>query len=114
MNIDYKFWYIRRDDNGFISEAAIRFYEGEITTRAERRDDSIIPITRYRRSRRLGESDLLDIGGRFVNESNEMQAKIYTTQDFGMIKTDQELCNFLNKELIKVKGREPIDEQKIK
>lgn len=28
---DYKFWFIRRDDNGFITEVAVRFYEGEMT-----------------------------------------------------------------------------------
>jgi len=26
---DYKFWFIRRDNDGFIIEAAVRFYEGK-------------------------------------------------------------------------------------
>ena len=113
MLTDYKFWYIRRDDDGFIEEAAVRFYEGEITTKNERdNDDNLVPVTKYRRSRRLGKNDLKHLDHKFVKESSGADAKLYTRTDFGTIKTDDELRAFLNSELAKNKGREPIEEQK--
>jgi len=59
MKISYKFWYIIRDDNIHISECAIRFYEGDITTEDERdENDDLVSITRYRVSKRLQAEDL--------------------------------------------------------
>lgn len=106
---DYKFWYIKRDDNVYISEAGVRFYEGEITTENEHN----IPVTRYRRSLRLQKRDLSHLGSKiYRKERNGNDAVVYTPNDFGRISTDDELRDFLSKELKKDKGREPIQEQK--
>jgi len=113
MLTDYKFWYIRRDDDGFITECAVRFYEGEINTRYEiDRDEKLVPVTRYRRMHRLKKEDLTHLKGEFTKEMNMNDAKLYFVRDFGKIKTDNELRLFLNKELAKDELRSPIDEQK--
>lgn len=120
MKTDYKFWYILRDDDGFITEAAVRFYEGEVSTlpekdvRGELRD-----ITRYRRTKRLKADDLSylakEVDGKLVIkgaiEKNGNFAVGYSKEDFGRIKTDDELRLFLNKELAKDQSREPVTEQ---
>lgn len=115
MQTDYKFWFIRRDDNGFITEAAIRFYEGDITTENEmdRTTQILKPVTRYRRSKRLAVADLQYLGNKKTKkEYSGEDAIIYTPEDFGIISTDDELRSFLNKELAKDTKRTPIKEQK--
>lgn len=112
---DYKFWYIRRDDDVHISEAAIRFYEGDITTENEK--DSLTgiikPVARYRRSSRLQKEQLSHLGGKETKkEESGNDAVIYTPKDFGVISTDDELRSFLNRELKKDKKRSQINEQK--
>ncbi len=116
MKCDFKFWYIKRDDNGFITEAAIRFYEGDITPENEFNlvADKVIPVIRYRRFRRLQETDLTHLGKTFAKELNGNNAVLYTPKDFGAIKTDNELREYLNKELAKDPIRIPIKEQEIK
>jgi len=111
---DYKFWYIKRDDDGFIFEAAIRFFEGEITTKSERKSLDELPslITRYRRTKKLQEADLVHLGKPFVTESSGAKAVLYTTNDFGVIKTDKELTKFLNKEIKKDTKRTPVEKQR--
>lgn len=109
MKTDYKFWYIKRDDNIHISEAAIRFYEGEVTTEGEDGE----PVTRYRRVKRLKETDLGHLKSKKVKkESSGNDSIIFGQEDFGVISTDDELRLFLNKELAKDANREPIDQQK--
>jgi len=95
MLTDYKFWYITKDDDGFIIKTAVRFYEGEINTRDEYDDLSrtLKPVTRYRRSK-------------------ELKIKTYIPNDFGSIKDDDELRVFLNGKLKLDTTRTPIDEQK--
>lgn len=108
MLTDYKFWYIKRDDNGFITECTVRFYEGEIQKKV------------YVRTKRLQSKDLShlskDIKGKMgleiTKEIDGNDVVGYTSKDFGEIKTDDELRLFLNKELAKDKSREPVDEQK--
>ena len=109
MKTDYKFWYIRRDDDGFITEAAVRFYEGDYQI-IEGKDV-------YIRTRRLETFDDLQhlqkdgvIKG--LKEVNGKIAVFYYEDNFGKIKTDEELRLFLNKELAKDVSREPIKEQK--
>lgn len=111
---DYKFWYILRYDDIHISEAAVRFYEGEITTEDEKESltGTIKPVTRYRRFLRLQERDLNHLGNkRYRKEANGNDAVIYTPNDFGRISTDEELRSFLNKEIKKDKKRSHIKEQ---
>ena len=111
--VDYKFWYIRRNDKGQITEAAIRYYTGAITTENEVQEDlTLKPVTRYRRSARLTEVDLGYLGSGFAKETSGADVKIYTPADFGVISTDDELRTFLNPELAKDPVRTPIDEQK--
>lgn len=104
MRSSYKFWFIRRDDDGFIEEAAIRFYEGNYVTEEGK--------TKYVRTKRLQKNDLKHLDAKFVKESSGADAKFYTPDDFGQVKTDDELCAFLNGELAKDKSREPINGQK--
>ena len=98
---DYKFWFIRRDDDGFITEAAVRFYEGGYNAAGE-----------YVRSKLLGKIDLKHLDKKFVKDSAGVDTKSYTQADFGSIKTDDELCIFLNSELAKDTKRESIEGQK--
>ena len=112
---DYKFWYIKREDNIHISECAIRFYEGDITTEDEFNTDKrkIEPVTKYRRTKRLLKSELEHLKDYNVKtESNGNEAVVFTSKDFGVITTDDELRLFLNEKLAKDKDREPIEEQK--
>jgi hypothetical protein len=111
---DYKFWYIQRDDAGFITEVGIRFYEGAVASELERNSDTgtLEPVTRYRRSARLTEAQMAYLGTGFVTESSGARAKRYTAAQFGRIKTDTQLRDFLDLEIQKDLTREPIDEQK--
>lgn len=109
MKTDYKFWYVSRADDGHITECAIRFYEGDITTEIE----NGVSITRYRRTKRLGEDNLPHFKGRKSRkEASGTDTVIFTSKDFGNIKTDDELRLFLNSQLKKDASRTPIDEQK--
>jgi len=114
MKTDYKFWYIKREDDVHISECAIRFYEGEVTTENERDivDGQLKPVTRYRRTKKLKQQDMKHfkhkkkkddvVGGDVI---------IFDTDDFGVISTDDDLRKFLNKEIKKDKDRYVIEEQ---
>lgn len=108
---DYKFWYITRNDDGYITECAVRFYEGDITTEDEQTINGVVPVTRYRRTARLAESDLSHLGTGFVKEFNGADCKIYRSSDFGSITTDNQLRLFLNGELRKDPTRTPIAKQ---
>lgn len=100
MNIEYKFWYIKRNDDGFITETAVRFYQGKYI-----KDE-------YVREKRLLENDLKFLKDKkTIIESNELPTKLFNQEDLGMIKTDDEICNFLNKILEKDTTRQPIKEQ---
>ena len=100
MRCEYKFWYIKRDDDGFITEAAVRFYEGDYVD------------GKYVRTKRLEPSELIYINEEVVSESTGKNAILFNYLDFGRIKTDDELRKFLNKEIKKDTLREPVDEQK--
>ncbi len=84
--VDYKFRHIIRD--GKTVRCRVAFYEGAITTESELTSAGNRDITRYRRSKFLGEQDFTFLGD----------------------KTDVELRASFNSELLK-KG-EPIAEQK--
>ena len=110
MRTDYKFWFIRRDDNGFITEVAVRFYEGEYQT-----IDSKQVYVRTKRLETLTDLSHLAKDGTLkqLKEVNGREAVLYYPEDFGKIKTDDELRSFLNKEIAKDTGRGVINEQKI-
>ena len=112
--ISYKFWYITRDDStGFITEAAVRFYEGE-----DMEVETENPMTEEKKKdicyvivKRLEPKDIPELDGAFRQETNGSLARVYTSNDFGQIKTDDELRLFVNKEMSKHKGREPQKDQ---
>jgi len=113
MKTDYKFWYITRNDNGFIIECAIRFYEGDITTEDEYNPltQQLEPVTRYRRTKTLTSTELSHLGVGFVKDLNGKDSKVYTPKDFGSIKTDNELRLFLNNQINKDPIRTVVDDQ---
>lgn len=109
---DYKFWYITRNDSGFITKAAIRFWEGEESLLDEvDLDGNSTPVLRYRRSKRLQKADLTYLEDKFEKESNGNDVKIYHPSEFGSIKTDDELRLFLNNEIDKDTTRTVVNAQ---
>ena len=106
---DYKFWFIRRDDDGFITEAGVNFYEGKY-------EEILNPRTNELESVYVRKNKLKDVSfnkkPKKLNRRDGSESMRYTPEDFGEIKTDDELRQFLNKELDNVKGRESIPEQK--
>jgi len=112
MMIDYKFWYIKRDDDGKITEAGVRFYEGDITTEGEIEPSSKLsaPITRFRKVKQLNKNDLSFLGSVVFGKENTINdAVIYSEKDFGNIYTDNELNKFLDLEISKDKTRVAIN-----
>ena len=105
---DYKFWFIRRDDDGFITEAGVNFYEGEFK---KIKDDKGIEKDVYVRTQKL-KTDSFNKKPKTIKRKDGTESMQYTIEDFGSIKTDDELRAFLNEQLDKVKGRESIAEQK--
>ena len=111
--IDYKFWYIKRDDDGFITEVAVKFFEGSVMpVNVLDKDDKVVSVDRYVRTKRLSKNDVPDIGGEFTQDSGGNPAKLYTPIDFGQIKTDNELRYFMNQQVAKDKSRQSIPEQR--
>ena len=113
MRTDYTFWYVLRSDDIHIDEVAVRFYEGNISSKFESDVNSVlIPVVRYRRIRRLQLNDLSYLTSKKARkETNGNDAIIYTPEDFGFISSDDELRVFMNTELRRDPTRIPIDEQ---
>jgi hypothetical protein len=103
MLIEYKFWYINRDDDGFIDRAAIRFFSDDASTGA------------YQRTSQFTLDELRaifpteDIQAAFGDPAR--LAVVFTPEQFGVIKTDQELARFATAQLAKF-GLVPIPEQR--
>jgi len=121
MRTDYKFWYITRDDDGYITECAVRFYEGEFKT-VKQKDISDfdektgefkeIDVLQYIRSKKLTKTDLPHITkGKTKNDNSGEEVIVFTSDDFGVISTDDELRKFLNREIVEDKVRQPLYEQ---
>ena len=101
---DYKWWFVKRDDNGFITEVAVRFYEGEHQT--------IEGVLTYVRTAKLGAGDMPETrSGTPVLDSVSAYARHYNQNDFGHIKTDDELRAFCDAQLALDTTRTPIPEQ---
>ena len=112
MKTDYKWWYVKRDDDGFITEATVRFHEGEYQII----DGKEVYVRTKKLNVEKGElNHLKNIDGT-ISYSKEIDGTgniAYTQKQFGKIKTDDELRAFCNKEIAKDKGREVIKEQKL-
>ena len=103
---DYKFWCIHRQDDIHIDWACIRFYEGKYQKDKDNKDI-------YVRTKKLKKADLSDLGTiKIKKDKAGKDTVLYTTEDFGVISTDDELREFLNEQLDKVKGLKSIAEQK--
>lgn len=113
-NIAYKFWYITRDDDGFIIETGIRFYEGEKKKVGvlDFGTNKIKTENRFVREKRLAKNELKDLSSKATRkEANGDDVVVYTPKHFGRIKGDDKLCLFLNKELVKDKAHTPGEAQ---
>lgn len=110
MLTDYKFAYIKRDDDGFITEVAIRFYEGEVVEVDDVDIDTgeVTKVQRYVRTKKLASKDLKHLKFKFKKDAKNGDVSVYTTADFGIIKTDEQLCLHLDKEAVKDKKRSHI------
>ncbi|KKK78086.1 hypothetical protein LCGC14_2847090 [marine sediment metagenome] len=100
MDVQYKFRWILRDDDGVIIQVSIAFYSGNYNSkkntfsiRRKLKKSSL----RHLRSRRFKGDDVL-----------------YGPENFGIISTDDELRNFLNTEIAKDKTRKAIPEQRLR
>ena len=116
MFIDYKYWYINRDDDGHITEVAIRPYLGNITTAPEfdTQQQKTVPVTRYRRLQRVNagviQNALKDMNVQIFNDASNNPTVVLRQEHFGKIKTDAELNQFCNS-IIKKFGHTPVPEQ---
>ena len=110
---DYKFWYIIRDDNGFIIEAAVNFSEGEMmdVEELDMLTEETVVNNRYVRTKRLGKLDMPHLSDKFKNDKEGYDSKVYLVEDFGQIKTNDELRVYLNGELKNDATRTPVEEQ---
>ncbi len=114
---DYKFSMINRNDDGYITWVVINFYEGEYKdvdvidpeTRETKKED------RYVRTKKLQQEELQSLNQEVIERINGTYSVRYTIEDFGKIKTDDELREFLDVELEKLKPeRKSIEVQKVK
>ena len=107
---DYKIWEEHREDNVHINWASVKFTEGEYQTQ---QDDDGNDIEVYVRTKKFKKVNLKDLGVIKTKKNTKGdQFVVYTDEDFGVISTHEELQQFLNKELDKIKGRKAIDVQK--
>lgn len=82
---DYKFTSIKRDADGFTTEATLRFYKGEnrmVPAKDPKNHHNLIDVNQYVRTATI-------------------QTQKFTAADFGQIKSDQQLANFCNDQLNK-------------
>ena len=113
MQTSYKFWYIKRENDIHISEVAVRFFEGEVTTENERVDMDIVPVTRYRKIKQLTKLELPHEKDRkHITDKNGKECLIYTDEDFGVTDDLDDVRLFLNGVLNKDKNRVPEEAQK--
>lgn len=111
--IEYKFWYIKENDAGFVEEVAVRFNEGDYSPYSETYSDgTVISGMAFIRSKRLGPADLRFLSkGTPSTDSAGNPITIFRAEDFGIQITKEELLTRLNQEIAKDNKRTPIDEQ---
>lgn len=113
---DYKFWYILRKDDVHVDECAIRIYEGQTVkkTQVDKITNESKVVDVYKREKRLQVADVSYLGSVAIKkEESGNDTFVYTSKDFGVISTDDELRAFLDKELGKDTTRTPIKEQRV-
>lgn len=108
MYTDYKIWFIKQDNNGFIEEVGVRFYEGDyIIENEEEKYRSLKRLSKFKDLEYLAK----DLGGekliKGITENNGKFAVYFSREDFGDIKTQEELTLFLDKKLAEDPIRKP-------
>lgn len=116
---NYKIWFTKRNDDGFITEVAIRVFEGEYQDKeVEDENGNVITKNVFVMTKRLESFDELshfakDGELRGTTENTGKFCVYFNTSDFGSeLRTDEEITTFLNGEIKKDTLREVIDEQK--
>ena len=66
---------------------------------------------RYIRTKRLNPKDIKELDGACMQEADGSMARVYTSKDFGNIKSDDELRLFCNKQIAKDKTHTPQKDQ---
>lgn len=100
MQADYKFRRIKRD-KGYIVQCFIYFGEGEVMDVPDLDiNDNPVVVNRYMRTAHLTDVQMSILGEGFGHDGEGVAFKIYTDEDFGRIKTDDELRVFLNLQLL--------------
>jgi hypothetical protein len=107
--ITYKFYRIWRDDNGLITKAEVIFYDCGIATKNEFNPatGAFEDITKMRLGAAKTKEELTFVSDKFSKAFN-LDSHIYDSNDFGTIKTDEELREFLDGELKKDKNSTPL------
>lgn len=119
MKTSYKFWYVSKNDDGFIDEVAVRFFEGILVTNVVQFEDpttgevSSREVEEYQRTKRLSKKDLPHIKNEAVVEENGNECILYTDSDFGKTKDLDDVILFLNSELLRDKKRQAEDTQSV-
>jgi len=112
---DYKILEEHSEDEVHINWASVKFTEGEYqkVKKKDPRSGIEYDSNEYIRTKKLEKVDLSDLGNVKVKYNARGEELIkYTDDDFGVISTHEELQQFLNEQLDKLKGREAIAEQK--
>ena len=106
MDVQYKFRWILRDDDGVIIQASIAYHEGNY----KKKNNTFLII------KKLGKNDLRHLRSqRFKHGKGNLGDEVlYGPENFGIISTDNELRNFLNSEMAKDKTRKAIPEQRLR
>lgn len=109
--IDYKLAYVTRNDNSYITEIGVQFFEGSFQTVDESnfKTGSTTKATRYVRTKRFDKSELAVSATQKtrINRASQ-QIIVYTDNDFGQATSTAQLQVFLDKELAKNVSKLPL------
>lgn len=110
--IDYKLAYVTRNDNYYITEIGVMFYEGSfetVTVPDLKTGTTTKTITQYVRSKRFDKTEIAVASAQKtrVNRANQ-QIIVYTDNDFGQATNTAQLQVFLDKELAKNVSKQPL------
>jgi len=112
----HKFWYIKRDDDGKITEAAVRVLEGDMYDVEVLQDDNETYKTEshFKADKPLNNSEMGFMGHSRTKESQRgVTHAVYTKADLGDISDTDELILFLNKKVQKDNTRQATPTQSI-
>lgn len=113
----YELWSVHRNDAGQILDVRVRFYEVEeriVTVPISSATTAVKHITRKVYTKRLKADELphLTAHATLVEKSGN-EAKEFTTKDFGVIYTDEELYAYLDGVLAQDSARRAVFDERI-